>query len=217
MTRHAVVATLTLAGLCLTAGCAAKNAAPAAAAPEAERQAHDVITLLRDDATRTVGRAVVSSARGAVELTTAGAWTQVAAGSPPTPAAMLSPDQLRSRFEALLAFLPAPALRYTLYFRFDSETLTPDSVRLLSEITRAAHGRADAEIRVIGHTDRSGPADANLRLGLKRAEAVRAALSGGPVDPAAIHVTSHGEAEPLVATSDGVFEARNRRVEVLIR
>ena len=33
----------------------------------------------------------------------------------------------------------------------------------------------------------------------------------------AIEVTSHGEAELLVKTADGVFEPRNRRVEITVR
>ena len=37
------------------------------------------------------------------------------------------------------------------------------------------------------------------------------------LDMAAIDVRSHGEAELLVPTADGVFEPRNRRVEVTVR
>ena len=34
---------------------------------------------------------------------------------------------------------------------------------------------------------------------------------------ASIAVTSHGEADLLVRTADGVFEPRNRRVEITVR
>jgi len=35
--------------------------------------------------------------------------------------------------------------------------------------------------------------------------------------PSAIEVRSHGEAELLVPTPDGVFERRNRRVDISVR
>ena len=42
-------------------------------------------------------------------------------------------------------------------------------------------------------------------------------LSVAGLDLAAIDVVSHGETELLVPTADGVFEARNRRVEITVR
>jgi peptidoglycan-associated lipoprotein len=46
---------------------------------------------------------------------------------------------------------------------------------------------------------------------------VRTLLVDAGLDPSAIEVTSHGEAELLVRTPDNTYEARNRRVEITIK
>jgi hypothetical protein len=72
-------------------------------------------------------------------------------------------------------------------------------------------------VTVIGHTDTTGSAASNVELGLRRANVVRALLVDVGIDPAAIDVTSHGEATLLVPTADEVFEPKNRRVEISVR
>ncbi len=67
-------------------------------------------------------------------------------------------------------------------------------------------------ITVTGHTDLVGGEDANLRLGMRRAEAVRDALGKAGVPESAIRVTSEGRRSPVVKTQKR--EPRNRRVEV---
>jgi outer membrane protein OmpA-like peptidoglycan-associated protein len=62
-----------------------------------------------------------------------------------------------------------------------------------------------------------GEAKANVELGLKRANMVRALLVEAGLDPAAIEVSSHGEADQLVKTRDNTPEPRNRRVEIAVR
>jgi outer membrane protein OmpA-like peptidoglycan-associated protein len=46
---------------------------------------------------------------------------------------------------------------------------------------------------------------------------VRAILVDAGLSRSAVSVTSHGEAELLVRTADGVSEPRNRRVEITVR
>jgi outer membrane protein OmpA-like peptidoglycan-associated protein len=70
---------------------------------------------------------------------------------------------------------------------------------------------------VVGHTDTTGSRERNFELGMKRANTVRLLLIEIGLDSSAIQLASHGEAEPLVATADDVFEPRNRRVEITIR
>ena len=57
----------------------------------------------------------------------------------------------------------------------------------------------------------------NVELGLRRANAVRTILVDAGLARSAIAVASHGEAALLVRTADGVFEPRNRRVEITVR
>jgi outer membrane protein OmpA-like peptidoglycan-associated protein len=69
----------------------------------------------------------------------------------------------------------------------------------------------------IGHPDTTGTPTNNVELGLRRANAVRAILIDAGLPAASVAVRSHGEGALLVHTADGVFESRNRRVEITVR
>ena len=123
----------------------------------------------------------------------------------------------RALFAAALAAQPLAPVSYLLYFEFDSNNLTAESRQRLDDIRRAAFDRDSQDILVIGHTDRVGDADYNAALSLQRAEAVRELLAGQGIAAEVIQVSSHGEGNPLIPTADEVAEARNRRVEVVVR
>jgi OOP family OmpA-OmpF porin len=72
-------------------------------------------------------------------------------------------------------------------------------------------------VLVIGHTDRVGTDPFNDALSKARAEVVRRALVARGIAPGNIVVVGRGKREPIVPTADGVAEARNRRVEILVR
>jgi OOP family OmpA-OmpF porin len=73
------------------------------------------------------------------------------------------------------------------------------------------------EVEVIGHTDTIGSKVNNVALGLRRAELIRRLLIDIGLGESLMKVTSHGEADLLVRTADGVAEPRNRRVEITVR
>jgi len=206
-----------LCGPFAAVGCGARSASPTQQGPGLAPAQHDLIVLLPDESSGTTGRAIVTNAGATIELAGANAWTRVRVAEAPAPARHMSDQEVRSQFGELLASLPRPVSTFTLHFRFDSEDLTAESRAQLRAILAATHERADPEVIIVGHTDRSGPAQANVQLGLKRAHAVHALLLETRVEAKAMRVLSHGEAEPLVATADNVFEPRNRRVEVTVR
>ena len=72
-------------------------------------------------------------------------------------------------------------------------------------------------IRVVGHTDRSGSASYNLRLSERRAKDAMDALISQGVNRAVITSSGMGETQPFIPTEDGVKEQLNRRTEVLIK
>ena len=77
--------------------------------------------------------------------------------------------------------------------------------------------KEDAFIQIIGHTDTKGSSNYNAELAQKRAEAVAQKIKESGVNYLYMDVESYGEYNPAVKTNDGVNEAQNRRVEVLIR
>ena len=77
--------------------------------------------------------------------------------------------------------------------------------------------RPASEVMVIGHTDTVGGLEANDKLSLRRAEAVRDILVAAGVPGEKIELAGRGERETLVKTGDEVAEPRNRRVEISVR
>jgi outer membrane protein OmpA-like peptidoglycan-associated protein len=159
----------------------------------------------------------VSNPAGVVELGTARAATVVVPGAAPEPVTEMSAAAVSRVFGAALAALPTAPVRFTLYFEFNSDDLTEESRRLVSDVQQAVKVYAAPQVTVIGHTDTIGSAESNVELGLRRAGVVRTRLVEAGVDESAINMTSHGEATPLVVTPDEVSEPRNRRVDITVR
>lgn len=76
--------------------------------------------------------------------------------------------------------------------------------------------RRDAPVAsIVGYADRSGRADYNMALSLKRADTVRDILVAAGVPEDRIALSAYGEDRPLLATADNMPMALNRRVEIL--
>lgn len=185
--------------------------------PPPDVPGRELVVLLPDADTGHVGAAQVSNAQGSVDLTEARDATTVAGSRAPARVATLSEDEVDRIFGDALSALPPPPLYYTLQFRFESDTLTDESRELVPRILQSVKERVVPDVLVVGHTDTAGPADANLTLGLQRAEVVRNLLIDAGLDPSAIEVISNGELDPLVPTPDDTPEPRNRRVEISVR
>ncbi len=179
----------------------------------------DVVVLLPDpDAQGTVGRATVSNQAGKVELASARSSTKVSADQPPGAVKVMKESEVRHLFGNVVSALPPPPRHFILFYRFDSEELTDGSRALVSEVLKVVNERRGvADVLVLGHTDTMGSRASNFDLGLRRANSVRALLIKTGLDPKLIDVISHGEAELLIPTADGVVESRNRRVEITVR
>jgi outer membrane protein OmpA-like peptidoglycan-associated protein len=175
-----------------------------------------VVVLLPDPEDGHVGRIVVSNPKGSAELVRARASTRVALTQAPRIRTLRESDVNR-QFGEILATLPPPPRHFTLPFRFDSEELTDEGKRLVPDVLQAVKSYPVPEVVVIGHTDTTGTPQSNAELGLRRANAVRTLLVQAGLNESAIDVRSHGEAELLVPTADGVFEPKNRRVEITVR
>jgi len=126
-------------------------------------------------------------------------------------------DEVRSQYPRLLAIEPMAPERFVLEFEPGSSELTPEAQAQLETTIERARARPGGEIVVTGHTDRQGSVEANDRLSLERALALRALFIERGFPPERIEAVGRGEREPLVPTEDEVPEPRNRRAEILVR
>jgi outer membrane protein OmpA-like peptidoglycan-associated protein len=210
----AVLTIFTAAGLA-AAGCAAKPQVLPVAQPE--HVSSTLIALLPDPVTGQTGRAQVSNPYGSVDLVVSGAATRATASGPPEPVSPMSDADVARLFGAALAAMPPGPQHFTLYFRFESDTLTAESSALVPRILQAVTEFPVPDVVVIGHTDTMGDPTGNVALGLKRAANVQQILVGAGLDRATVAARSHGEADLLVMTPNNVAEPRNRRVEISVR
>lgn len=120
-------------------------------------------------------------------------------------------------FGSALAAQPARLERYTLNFNEGSDTLTDESKATFERVFPDIAKRAVPDIVVIGHTDSTGSDPLNDKLSLQRANAIRDEMIKRGIPAADIVAEGRGKREPLVKTGEGVAEARNRRVEIIVR
>src|SRR5512132_3874824 len=110
----------------------------------------------------------------------------------------------------------AEAAKFLVFFDWDKATLTPEARRVIASAADEFKKIVSTRIVATGYTDLSGTPQYNLALSERRADAVKAELVRLGVPAAVITTIGKGEADPLVPTKDGVREAQNRRVEIVI-
>lgn len=103
---------------------------------------------------------------------------------------------------------------YLVFFNWDSHVLDDTSMNVLGAVAEQIAQTPPETVNVVGHTDTSGTKAYNQKLALKRANAVKKALTDKGVDGALMNVDAKGETELLVATPDDVREPANRRVNI---
>ncbi|MCZ8277822.1 MAG: OmpA family protein [Acetobacteraceae bacterium] len=118
---------------------------------------------------------------------------------------------------AVAAAAPVAAARtFLVFFDWSKADLTDRARQIIGEAA-SARGAGVTRIEVNGFTDRSGPADYNMQLSIRRANAVAAELVRRGVPRNEIVTRGFGEENNLVPTADGVREPQNRRVEIILR
>src|SRR5690242_17422607 len=105
---------------------------------------------------------------------------------------------------------------FRVFFGFNKATLDAQARRVVAEAADAYKRTGAAQITVTGHADKAGRPAYNQALSERRAEAVRRELERHGVQATSVQVVAEGENDPLVQTADGVPEAQNRRVEIVI-
>jgi outer membrane protein OmpA-like peptidoglycan-associated protein len=102
-------------------------------------------------------------------------------------------------------------------FSPDSSKLSPEAEGLLREfVAKLKAANENVYLEIQGHTDNVGSEEYNLRLGEKRAEAVRRFLSAEGIPLHRMSVISYGESAPVADNKSREGRAANRRVVIVV-
>lgn len=208
--RDAALARAELERQRLAAQIQAEEAARLAEAAEAARLQGDEAALAAESA-----RAEAAQARRIAD-----AQSQAAALAKQEAAlAASAAESLRARLGALQATRGAQGMQMTLddvAFAPGQAALKPEARTGLDKLVEFVNGEPARPVRIVGHTDATGSANANQVLSQRRAEAVRDALVAAGVDAARISAVGAGSAQPVAGNDTPQGRARNRRVEVIL-
>lgn len=176
------------------------------------------MVVLVPDTDGSVGQITVSNSAGSVDINRANQSTTIrGVNAAPDKPRQLDSAEVEKEFAAVISRQPPPAVHFKLYFRSASVKLQSLSSHQMPEIIATIQQRMPTRISVVGHSDTQGDKNYNLDLSLRRARAVKKQLLDEGIDAAFIEVSSHGEENPLINTGDNVANAKNRRVEVVVR
>ncbi len=102
----------------------------------------------------------------------------------------------------------------SVYFSFNSATVTDANYMRLAAIASGMKANPKVNITLTGYTDASGPEEYNKNLGQRRADAAKKALvQEFGIDESRISTESMGESNPLAKSRKNI----NRRVEVSVK
>ena len=194
----------------LFAACAAPKPPPPAPPPS--------LFVLLPEPDGSAGQITISTPSGQQVLTQSrqASTVPVTGGAPSSPV-VLEDTQIQQVFGNALAALPPEPVHFILYFKGDSDELTPESLALLPQFFRTVRDRSPVDVSIVGHTDTRGERNYNFQLGLRRANRVADLLAAQGVDRNTLDIDSHGKDDLLIRTGDQVSEPRNRRVEIIVR
>ena len=100
------------------------------------------------------------------------------------------------------------------FFDFDKSVLKPVAKAKLDDLIDKIKSINLEVIIAIGHTDAVGSDDYNLKLSMRRSNAVKAYLVSKGVDKTRIYTEGKGESQPVADNKTKEGRAKNRRVEI---
>ena len=102
-------------------------------------------------------------------------------------------------------------------FPVDEDALSPEAEARLAELVqRLKAENRNVYLEIQGHTDATGDAEYNERLGAARAEAVRRFLSRDGIALNRMATISYGEEAPVAPNETPEGRAQNRRVAIVV-
>jgi outer membrane protein OmpA-like peptidoglycan-associated protein len=137
---------------------------------------------------------------------------QPVAAPPPPPAPAPEPAPAPKPVQAA----PIPK-NFMVFFDFDKSDLTPEAKSILTQAVDAAKKQNATGYDLTGYTDTVGSAKYNMALSIRRAESAKKFLMSLGVPANQITTHGKGKTDLLVPTGDGVREAQNRRVQIVLQ
>ena len=101
-------------------------------------------------------------------------------------------------------------------FDVDSYALKPATRDNLDELAPTLNKYDDTEVKVLGHTDSTGPEEYNKVLSQNRAGAVEDFLVSRKVADSRLEMKGYGESDPVATNETEEGRQLNRRVEIVI-
>jgi outer membrane protein OmpA-like peptidoglycan-associated protein len=176
-----------------------------------------VLLLPGADGQASSGAVAILSAKGDTRAVINQAYADASIGSDSVEQNISDAATVEKKYGALIKALPLPPKPFVLYFREGTTNLTEKSLLALENMFAEIKARPGADVQVIGHTSTLGSARRNDELSLQRATRIKKLLELRGLEEAMVRAAGRGERELLVKTKDGVRNARNRRVEILVR
>ncbi|MEP6720977.1 MAG: OmpA family protein [Variovorax sp.] len=94
--------------------------------------------------------------------------------------------------------------------------IKPNFAAVLDQFSTGLRNNANAEVRIIGHTDSTGTDAINNPLSVERAASTRDFLISRGVRSTAFQIDGRGSREPVADNNSDAGRAQNRRVEIFV-
>lgn len=110
-----------------------------------------------------------------------------------------------------------PAKQYTFHnLEFDNgkSTIRKESFPELNLLVEYLQKKSNIKVSIIGHTDNIGSEDANNKLSMQRAEAVRNFVVQNGISAARISCSGVGASQPIDDNNTAIGKQKNRRIEL---
>ena len=104
----------------------------------------------------------------------------------------------------------------TMHFATSSSELTPADKTTVEDVAGVLAKYTTTNVKIVGYADSRGHPAANAKLGLDRANSVKAALTAKGIADARIATGSGGDADPVDTNATTNGQAENRRTELVV-